>query len=177
MRVRVVGNSGSGKSTFGRRLSTKLGVPYVELDALNHRPGWTEAPVHEFRAEVASRLAEHERTSGGWGVDGNYRSRLGDVANPDLFVWLDYPRMLTFLRVLRRTLSRVLFRRSLWNGNRERVRNLVSRDPQQNILLWSWTQHHDKRSRYESASIQEPERWVRLQNPREAEAWLRGFLQ
>ena len=38
-RVHVLGNSSSGKSTVGLRLSRALGVPFVELDALNGEPG------------------------------------------------------------------------------------------------------------------------------------------
>lgn len=177
MRVCVVGNSGSGKTHLARRLAIALGVPHVELDALNHRAGWTEAPAHEFRAEVATALAEHERTGRGWVVDGNYRSRLGDVVDPDTFVWLDYPRALVLRRVVGRTLGRALLRRTLWNGNRERWRALFSRDPLTNIVLWSWTQHDSYRARYEEASMQEPARWVRLQHPRDTEAWLREIAR
>ena len=38
-RVHVLGNSSSGKSTVGLRLSRARGVPFVELDALNWEPG------------------------------------------------------------------------------------------------------------------------------------------
>jgi hypothetical protein len=67
----------------------------------------------------------------------------------------------------------VLLRRELWNGNRESWASLVKRDPRQNILLWSWTQHHGYRRQYEQASAA-PGRasWVRLRSPREAERWL-----
>ena len=172
-RVCIVGNSGSGKTTLARRVAVALDVPHVELDAVNHRPGWTEAPADEFRAEVAGLLTEHERARGGWVVDGNYRSRIGNLVQPDLFVWLDYPRALVLRRIVRRTLGRLLVRRELWNGNRERWRNLVARDPEQNIVLWSWTQHGQYRAGYEEAAAQEPERWVRLRHPRDAERWLR----
>jgi adenylate kinase family enzyme len=47
--VSIVGNSGSGKSTFGRALAGRLGVPYVEIDQLNHQPGWQERSVEELR--------------------------------------------------------------------------------------------------------------------------------
>lgn len=171
--VCIVGNSGSGKTHLARRLAGVLCVPHVELDSLNHRAEWKEAPAHEFRAEVAAALAEHERSRGGWIVDGNYRSRIGDVVEPETFVWLDYPRPLVLRRVVRRTLGRVILRRTLWNGNRERWRNLLTRDPLQNIVLWSWTQHGSYRTQYEEAAAREPGRWVRLRHPREAEHWLR----
>lgn len=47
-RVAVVGNSGSGKSTFAAELARRLGVPWVELDAVFHQPGWTELDRRNF---------------------------------------------------------------------------------------------------------------------------------
>ena len=48
-------------------------------------------------------------------------------------------------RVILRSLKRVITREELWNGNRERWRNLVSRDPERNIIVWAWV-HADKYS-------------------------------
>jgi adenylate kinase family enzyme len=39
-RIVIAGISGSGKTTLGRRLAQKLDVPFTELDALMHQPGW-----------------------------------------------------------------------------------------------------------------------------------------
>ena len=166
----VLGNSGAGKSHLGRRLARRLGVPYVELDALNHRAGWVEAPDEEFRAELAALL---DAAPAGWVVDGNYRRRVGHVLQPDTYVWLDYPRWLVLVRVVRRTLARALLRRELWNGNRERWRSLLRREPADNIVLWSWTQHERYRRDYAAASaVDRDAEWVRLRSPREADRWL-----
>jgi hypothetical protein len=75
-------------------------------------------------------------------------------------------------RTVRRTAGRLLLRRELWNGNRERWRNLL--DPGHPIR-WSWTQHPSCRAGYERATT-DP-RWahvavVRLRSPRETRAWL-----
>src|SRR5215475_11726512 len=66
-RVSVVGVSGSGKSTLGRELAGRLAVPFVELDAIFHQPGWTPLPEDEFRRRVAEIAA-----GDGWVIDGNY---------------------------------------------------------------------------------------------------------
>jgi adenylate kinase family enzyme len=169
-RICVVGNSGAGKSHLGRRLAGRLGVPYVELDALNHRAGWVEAPVEDLRSELRAVL---DAAVDGWVVDGNYRRRVGDLLEPDTYVWLDYPRWLATSRVVRRTLGRALLRRELWNGNRERLSSLLRREPAENIVLWSWTRHERYRRDYAAASAADREAtWVRLRSPRETERWL-----
>jgi adenylate kinase family enzyme len=169
----VVGNSGSGKTHLARRLSARLGLPLLELDALNHRPGWQEAPVEEFRAEVRRVLDGYDRSHGGWVVDGNYRARIADLLYADTFVWLDYPRRVVAPRIVGRTLGRLLLRRELWNGNRERWRALVSRHPGENIVLWSFSQHGEYHRAYEAESAAAGNAtWVRLRSPREADRWL-----
>lgn len=157
-RVSVVGNSGSGKSTVGRALAARLGVPFLELDSLRHQPGWVELPDDEF----AARTAEFVAGSSGWVVDGNYSVVREPVVWPaaDTVVWLDLPRVAVTAQVVRRTVGRVILRKELWNGNREPLRNLWSRDPMTSIIVWSWTNHHRNLARYEAA-LADP-RWSHL---------------
>jgi adenylate kinase family enzyme len=154
-----------------------MGLPHLELDAVQHQPGWREAPPDQFKAELGDFLATSDAAAGGWVVDGNYQHRVAHLLDgADTVVWLDYPRLLVLARVLRRTLGRALLRRELWNGNRERWQNMLRADPDVNIVLWSWTQHRRYRRRYESASAQPgPARWIRLRHPRQARALLRSL--
>ena len=163
----MVGNSGSGKSTLGRRLAERLQVPYVELDAIFHQPGWVELERDEFRARVAEVVA-----GPGWVVDGNY-SAVRDLiwAAADSVVWVDPPRRTVMRRVVARTLARTVTRQELWNGNREPWTNLMSLDPQRSIVAWAWTRHAVYRDRYRRA--QEDPAWseleiIRVRRPREA---------
>lgn len=168
-RVRVLGTSGAGKTTFARRLARRIGVPHLELDALFHQPGWEPADDDAFASGLAEWLAQ---APDGWVVDGNYRARTADVtARADTVVWLDHPRWLVTSRVVRRTLARVLLRRELWNGNRERLVNLVTREPAENIVLWSWRTFAPNREQLAAAA---DARWVRLRGGRAARRWLRG---
>jgi adenylate kinase family enzyme len=78
-RVLVMGSSGSGKSTFARRLSALTGIPMVSLDALYWRPGWI--------------------------MDGNYTSHgAGDLRRrvADAVVWFDLPRTACMVGILTR---------------------------------------------------------------------------
>jgi adenylate kinase family enzyme len=144
----VVGNSGSGKSTLARALATELGVPHIELDAIFHQPGWRPLPATEFRARVEAAIA-----SDGWVVDGNY-STVRDLvwARADTVVWLDLPRRAVMRQVIWRTVRRVALRVELWNGNRERWRNLLSRDPDQSVIMWAWRRHSVYQARYTAAT-------------------------
>jgi adenylate kinase family enzyme len=168
-RVRVVGTSGAGKTTFARDLARRLGVPHRELDEVFWGPEWTLQDADVARGVLREFLERHD----GWVVDGNWTSRregLGDDA--DLVVWLDYARPVVMARVLRRTLGRGLLRRELWHGNREDLRSLVRRDPEENIVLWAWTSFARTREGYlrEAATGRVPV--LRLRTPRAARRWL-----
>ena len=78
----------SGKSTVGRAAAERLGVPYVELDALHHGPNWTEATAEELRAKVEPLVAQE-----GWVIDGGYVHKIGFLVfdRADTVVWLDLP--------------------------------------------------------------------------------------
>lgn len=171
-RVSIVGNSGSGKSTVGAALAQRLGVPFVELDAIMHyRPDWEDLPESDFRAAVAAVAA-----GDGWVVDGNYLVGRDLVwARADTVVWLDLPRRTVIRQVVGRTAIRVARGTELWNGNRESLANALSRNPERSIIRWAWTRHHVYRERY-GAAMTDPEwahlEFVRLPSRRAVSRWL-----
>lgn len=148
-RVAIVGSSGAGKSRLAGELAAALSVPVVELDSLMHGPDWTPTPTPEFRAKVAAALAEADDAAAGWVVPGNYRT-VADLTqrHADTVVWLDLPRRVVTWRLLKRSLRRSVTRETVWGGNRERLRDLLSRSPDKNVLLWSWHHHDDYRTLY-----------------------------
>ena len=167
-RVIVVGTTGSGKTTLARALAARLGVPHGEQDAWNHQPGWQEAPLEVFRAQVAAFTAQP-----GWVLDGNY-SKARDIgwARADTLIWLDYPAPLVLGRLLRRTWRRVRTGEVLWNGNRERLRGLLGRG---SIIVWFFRSHWRLRRELPPQVATYPQlRLVRLRSPREAAVWLAG---
>ena len=172
-RVSVVGTSGAGKSTFGAAFAGVLGVSWVELDSVYHQADWTPLPVEEFRRWVVA-VAD----SSGWVIDGSY-SAVRDLvwARADTVIWLDLPRRTVMRRLVWRTLRRVAGRVELWNGNRERWRNLFTLDVQESVIAWAWQTHGSRRERY-AAQLADPSashlRVVRLRSPRAARRFLRG---
>ena len=77
-------------------------------------------------------------------IPGNYRNVADMVQRrADTIIWLDLPRRTVTRRLLMRSIRRLVTRAEVCNGNRETLKNLLSRDPERNVVLWSW-QHHDQ---------------------------------
>lgn len=173
-RIAVIGTSGSGKTSFSKRVASTISAPRVELDALFHEPGWVPAQPGVFRARVSAAIA-----TPAWVTDGNYSSFVRDVVRPaaDTLVWLDYPFPAVLWRLFRRTMSRGPRRTELWNGNRESLRtHFLTRD---SLFLWAKNTHWKRREW--PAVFRQPEmahvRILRLRSPREAEPWLRELAR
>jgi shikimate kinase len=100
--VVLVGLMGVGKSTVGRRLARRLGLPFVDSDsAIEDASGFSAAEVYERFGEkdfrdgerrLVARLVEGEvrviATGGGAFVDPRTRDLLNERA---ITVWLDAP--------------------------------------------------------------------------------------
>jgi adenylate kinase family enzyme len=165
-RVNVVGTSAVGKSTLALALAERLGVPYIELDALHWEPNWTEASAEVMRERVRAAIRPEA-----WVVDGNY-SAIRDLvwARADTVVWLDLPLRTVLGRYARRTLRRIIRREELWSGNRERLGFLFGRD---SLLWWILSTYRRRRRDYPLLLAAHPHiTAVRLRSSREATAWL-----
>ena len=172
-RISVVGSTGSGKTTFAVELARRLGVPHVELDALNWGPNWTMVPIELFRARVTSAVAGE-----GWVIDGNYAGRgARDLVWPraDTVIWLDPPLGTVLIRLFRRAVRRSRSGEELWpgTGNRETLRTqFFSRDS-----LFGWALKTYRRRRRELPLIlARPEHSHltihRFRSSQDAQAWL-----
>jgi adenylate kinase family enzyme len=144
----MVGVSGSGKSTLGRDLAARLAVPYAELDAIFHQPDWTPLAEDQFRRRVTAIASGDE-----WVIDGNYSAVQPLVwERADTVIWLDPPRSSVMRRLIWRTIRRAANRTELWNGNRERWRNLLTWDQQESVISWAWHHYPIYRERYTAAA-------------------------
>jgi len=165
-RVAIIASaSGNGKTTLGRALATRLGVRFVELDALVHGPGWAETPDEELKAILAPILAED-----GWVIDGNYTSKLGTLVldAADTVVWLDLPTRVWLPRLVRRTWRRVKSHETLWNGNTESWRDAVW--GRNSLFGYALTQQPRRRRQFPQRFAGLPV--VRLRSPRDVERWM-----
>jgi hypothetical protein len=86
--------------------------------------------------------------SDSWVIDGSYSAVFGDrvLAAADTVVWLDLPIRVWLPRLTRRSFRRWRTREVLWNGNRERLRNLFwGRD---SLFPWAFRSHFRRRREY-----------------------------
>ena len=164
-RINVVGTSGSGKTTFAKELSKKLGKPYIEMDRIFWGPNWYLPPDEEFFAKLEAALKSEE-----WILDGNYGRTMGTrLARADTIVFLDFPRWRCIGRVLRR-----------WWRFRDRSRSdLAPGCPERldaGFLLWLW--RFPRRSRPKIVELIERHRPGRrieiLRSPRDVRRFLRA---
>jgi adenylate kinase family enzyme len=169
MRVVVVGTSGSGKSTFARRLGAAIGAPALELDAINWQAGWRDLNTHDPE-EFVRRVAEAAATEA-WVADGNY-SKVRHALWPRAtrFVWLDYDRGVIMRRVIWRSLYRALSGKELWagTGNTETMARWLDKE---HPIRWAWDTWAKNRVKYAEAFARPEYSAVpldRLRHPRQA---------
>ncbi len=167
-RIVVIGTTGAGKTTMGASLAGLLAIPHVELDSLFWGRNWTECPTEVFR----DRVAEATRRDA-WVVDGNY-GKARDIiwSRADTVIWLDYTLPVILYRLTRRNAYRIGRGVELWNGNRETLRNSLSRD---SLYVWALRTYRRRRleipehfRRRENAHL----RVLHFRSPRQARRWL-----
>ena len=64
-RVNVIGTSGTGKSTFSKKLAEKLEVPYLEMDRIFWLKNWEEPSNEVFFPKLEAELTRilHKKVS------------------------------------------------------------------------------------------------------------------
>jgi adenylate kinase family enzyme len=157
-RIHVIGTGGVGKTVLASRLASALQVPHIELDSMQ---------------AVREALAGRD-----WVTDGNY-SKVRQIIwqRAQVVVWLDYPFVTLFSRLLRRSLRRALSRELLWGTNRESFLKLFF--SRESLLVYVIRDFRKRRTLYEHLS-QAPEykevQFVRLRTPRQSERWFEEFI-
>jgi adenylate kinase family enzyme len=128
-RVVIIGSSGSGKSTFARRMGAVTGLPVIHIDQLFWQPGWV-LPDNAAYLERLSAVVAQDR----WIIEGVNPSTL-DLRLPrtDLLIRLERHRLVCLWRVGKRIAT-----------TRGRVRPDMAPDcpeklPDLDFLTYIWT--------------------------------------
>ena len=170
-RVAIIASaSGNGKTTLGRALAERLGVPFVELDALVHGPNWQETSDEDLRLQIEPILRRE-----GWVIDGSYQHKLGTLVldSADTVVWLDLPTRVWFPRLLKRSARRLSGREPMWNDNRESLKDVFW--GRESLFGYALTQQPVRRREWPTVLARH--RVVRLRSQAEIEQWLAGVLR
>lgn len=138
-RILVYGATGSGKSTMARQLSKLTGIPWTSVDDICWGPGWVPMPQDE-------QLAHFDALTGtdSWILDSGYGGwRHLAHERADLVVALDFARLISLTRLLRRTATRIIGQQEICNGNHESWRTVFARD---SLVVWHFTSFRRKRA-------------------------------
>jgi adenylate kinase family enzyme len=167
-RILVYGVTGSGKSVLAAKLGELVGIPATSVDDICWRPGWVQLSPEE---QIA-RFDALTRTDA-WVLDSAYGPwRHLAYARADLVVALDYARVVSLSRLLRRTRARIVDQQEICNGNHESWRTIFARD---SLVVWHFTSFRRKRAEmqaWEAAASGPPV--IRLRRPAQARAFLAG---
>lgn len=135
--VVLVGLMGAGKSTVGRRLAKRLGLPFADADAeIEKAAGCSITDIFEFHGEDSFRQGERRvikrllegppkviSTGGGAFIDPETRRRIRGKA---VSVWLRAD-LDTILKRVKRNDNRPLLKNSDTRGTLEKL--MIERDP------------------------------------------------
>lgn len=176
-RIAVVGSPGAGKTTLARELAERLDLRHIEIDSIFHQPGWQPLPDAEFIAAIESATAGSR-----WVTCGNYQRVTKPIIwqRADTVVFLDLPKATVMSSIVHRSVRRAWRQEELWNGNRERFRNLFNVKKEENIILWAWTQFDRYRDGYQ-ADMVHPQwnrlEFVHLQSRADVAEWLAAVTE
>jgi adenylate kinase family enzyme len=166
-RISIIGSTGSGKSTFAKSLSARLGLPHTELDDLYWLPDWRERDRSEFRHSVDQATAAPT-----WVIDGGY-SEVRDLVwgRADTLIWLDQTLSRTMLQLIRRTYRRNAHRVPCCNGNVESWGRSFGRES----VIWHLCKTYRRNRRLLPEALQQygdGKTVIILHSPAEIRAWL-----
>ena len=97
-KILVIGCCGAGKSTFSKKLQSILNLELIHLDQYYHKPNWEETKQEEWEKIVNSLVQKSS-----WIMDGNYSGTMDvRIKSADTIIYLDYPVLKCFWRVIKR---------------------------------------------------------------------------
>jgi adenylate kinase family enzyme len=138
-RILVIGNGGSGKSTFSKKLNKHLNLELIHLDNLFWKPNWKQTPKQEWK-EIVKEIIREDK----WIMDGNFNSTLDiRIERADTIIFFDMPRHICLWNASKRIIRGKYFkieRDDITKGCNERF-DLP-------FYKWIWNYNKNVRPRY-----------------------------
>ncbi|PQZ95747.1 adenylate kinase [Arthrobacter sp. MYb227] len=166
-RIICLGVTGSGKSTLARGIGSALGLPIHLVDEeFGWLPGWVSRDPDEQK-----RLASEAASGDSWVFDSAYSFyRQEIIERAELVVCLDYPRLFSLARLLRRCIRRAVFHEPMCNGNYESWGRMLGHE---SILRWHFKTFSMKRRQMRALEKElGSARVLRFSSARETQGWL-----
>lgn len=111
--ILIIGNAGSGKSTFAKALSQNTGLPLVHLDRLYWKGSWEHVSREEFDAALQAELEKPQ-----WIIDGNFNRTLPHrLSCCDTVFFFDLPTWVCLWGITKRVFTNYGKTRSDMGGN------------------------------------------------------------
>ncbi len=162
-KIIIIGNSCSGKSTLGEKLSEQIHYPWFDLDEYHWLPNWIERPDEEMRDNIKKDILSQEK----WVVSGNYTHIVKDLlwTEADTIIWLNYPLTTILSRFFKRTYRRIVLKEPCCNGNQETFSAVFLHHD--GLLYWVIGTHYSKIRKYRAWKNGpfQTKRWIELTQP------------
>lgn len=95
-KILILGNSGSGKSTFTSQLASKLQIDFLHLDTLIYKHDWKKPEYEEMEKQIELFLTKEN-----WIIDGNFLKKAPSrFYQCDTVYFLDINRFTCFFSVI-----------------------------------------------------------------------------
>ena len=167
-RVLIIGNAGSGKTTFAKKLAEKTSLPLVHLDRLYWHGSWEHLERDAFDAVLQAQLDKPR-----WIIDGNFNRTLPHrLQYCDTVFFFDLPVASCVTGITKRLLANYRKTRDDMGGNCEERLGKNTLSLYRNVLHFN-RQH--RKDYHALLSQQSHIKVVVFNNHRQAKAFLQGL--
>ncbi len=112
-RIHIIGGTGSGKTTLARKLGTRLGITFYDLDEVGYEGGFDAKRPLDVRLADLKRIAAQPS----WVTEGGFILWVDELLwAADTIVWLDLPWRIRRWRVITRHVKADLARNNRHAG-------------------------------------------------------------
>jgi adenylate kinase family enzyme len=170
-KIIVIGSNGCGKSTFAKKLGAKLSLPVIDLDQIFWKPNRAKLSSYEMATLIDQSLCTEN-----WIIDGNCQTyHFAFWPKATMVIWLDYSFLRILWRVLKRTLSHIIYKLPSCGQNYDIWhRTFFSKDSSVLLFLKSYFMNKSTYPKLLKLPAYHQLRVLRFRSPAQAEKFLKN---